>query len=293
MSSPSYTYSLVNGTVVDASQLTQNFSDILNGVTDGTKDLSISALTCAGTTTLNGSINLGNAVGDDLTITASLASTIGIKTNNTYGIGGATLGLSGIYLGNGGAGLTCRIVSASHATTRTYTVPDCSSPTDFFMCTSAQTATGLKTFYDGLAVQSGGSTLSYYKIGSVSTTFTAGGGTGSPSPGGAVTVRYRRIGDWVTCHLPAIAATTANGSTYIGQDTAVDSWARPLTSSQNFLSIEIIDNNAALTTTGYAVMTVDGKILLYKNVIGTQYTNNAPAGVNRGMTFTYYVGTGS
>lgn len=97
MSSPSYTYTFSNGSVADASQVNQNFTDILNGVTDGTKDLSISALTCAGTATLNGDINLGNAGADTLSITASLGSSIAVKTTDTYVIGDATHVLSNLF----------------------------------------------------------------------------------------------------------------------------------------------------------------------------------------------------
>jgi hypothetical protein len=149
MAAPSLTYTLINGATADASQVMQNFNDLLNGVTDGTKDLSISALTCAGTATLNGHVNLGNSSADDLTVTASLASNLPIKTNNTYGLGSATLGLSGVYLGNGGAGATCRVISASHATTRSYSVPDCSAAANFLMSESAQTANGVITFANG------------------------------------------------------------------------------------------------------------------------------------------------
>jgi hypothetical protein len=146
MANPSYTYTLTNGTTADATQVMQDFNDILNGVTDGTKDLSISALTVAGTATLNGNINLGNASADDLTITASLASSLAIKTNNTYDIGSATLGLRKLYLGNGGAGATCDVVSASHATTREYTIPDCSAAANFVMTQGTQTVAGSTTF---------------------------------------------------------------------------------------------------------------------------------------------------
>ncbi len=149
MASPSYTYTLTNGSTADASQVMQNYNDILNGVTDGTKDLSISALTCAGTATLNGSVNLGNASADDLTITASLASTLPIKTNNAFDIGSSTLGLRALYLGGGGAGLTCSIIAASHATTRAYTVPDVGAAASFVMTGLAQTISGAKTFTVG------------------------------------------------------------------------------------------------------------------------------------------------
>ncbi len=122
MASPSYTYTLTNGTTADASHVMQNFNDILNGVTDGTKDLSISALTCAGTATLNGNVNLGNASSDDLTITASLASTLPIKTTNSYDIGSSTLGLRALYLGANSQ--TVKIQgSSSMSATWTFTAP--------------------------------------------------------------------------------------------------------------------------------------------------------------------------
>lgn len=157
MAAPSYTYTLTNGSTADATQVQQNFTDILNGVADGTKDLSISALTCAGTVTLNGNVNIGNASSDDLTITASLASAVAIKTNNSYDIGSATLGLRKIYIGNGGAGATCDIISASHATTREYTIPDCGAAASFVMTQLAQTISGVKTF-DGQLIGKGTAT---------------------------------------------------------------------------------------------------------------------------------------
>ncbi len=114
MPSPSYTYSLTNGTTADASQVMQNFNDILNGITDGTKNLSISALTAGGTATFNGAVNLGSATDDDLTFNGSLASTIPIKTTATYNIGSATLGLASVYIG-GTVSFTTRLMSAATA----------------------------------------------------------------------------------------------------------------------------------------------------------------------------------
>lgn len=122
MPSPSYTYTLTNGTTADASQVMQNFNDIKNGVTDGTKDLSISALTCAGTATFNGSVNLGNASGDDLTVTGSLASTIPIKTTASYDIGSSTLGLRALYFGRNSQTVNIQ-GSSSMSATWTLTLP--------------------------------------------------------------------------------------------------------------------------------------------------------------------------
>lgn len=120
MANISITYTFSNGTTADATQVNQNFSDIISGTSDGTKDMSISALTAAGNVSFTGSsITLGNATGDDLTITASLASTINIKTTNTYNIGSSTLGLASIYLGANSQ--TVRIM-ASGSTSETWTL---------------------------------------------------------------------------------------------------------------------------------------------------------------------------
>lgn len=187
MASPSLTYTLTNGSTADATQVMQNLNDLLNGITDGTKDLSISALTCAGSATFNGNVTLGNssvdtvtitatptfsspvtfsdeatfngnvtfgnASSDTITLTGSLASSVPIGTNNTYDVGSSTLGLRKIYLGNAGAGATCSVVSASHATTREYTVPDCSAAANFLMSQGSQTAAGAMTWTGQQTIQ--------------------------------------------------------------------------------------------------------------------------------------------
>lgn len=142
MAAISLTYTLTNGTTADATQVMQDFSDIVNGTSDGTKDFSISALTCAGTATLNGHVNLGNSTADDLTITASLASTLAIKTNTTYNIGSATLGLLGIYIG-GTSTYTTRLIGAATASYTITLPPDVPAGADYVMKFSAS---GVATF---------------------------------------------------------------------------------------------------------------------------------------------------
>lgn len=122
MAAISVTYTFANSTVADATQVNQNFTDIVNGTSDGTKDFSIGALTAAGTATLNGHVTLGSASNDDLTINASLASSIPIKTNNSYDIGSATLGLAGVYLGSAG-GLTTRLIGGATGSSWSLTFP--------------------------------------------------------------------------------------------------------------------------------------------------------------------------
>ncbi len=113
MANISVTNTFSNSTTADATQVNQNFSDIINGTSDGTKDFSISALTVGGTLTANGNVNIGNASSDDLTVTASLASSLAIKTTATYNVGSSTLGLLSVYLGN--STFTTRLLSGASA----------------------------------------------------------------------------------------------------------------------------------------------------------------------------------
>ena len=148
MAYPTVTYTFSNSTTADATQVNQNFTDLINGLSDGTKDLSISALTVAGTATLNGAINLGNATSDDITITGYLASSFIPKTNQTYDIGTADLGLRALYLGVASAGaLTAKVIaSASIAADRIFTVPEAGTDASFVMTAGTQTISGAKTF---------------------------------------------------------------------------------------------------------------------------------------------------
>jgi hypothetical protein len=75
-------------------------------------------LTVAGTLTANGSVSLGNATADDLTITASLASTVSVKTNTSFNFGDATHGMASYYIG-GTSTFTTRLMSGA---TSTYTI---------------------------------------------------------------------------------------------------------------------------------------------------------------------------
>lgn len=101
MPAPSLTYTLSNGTTADASHVMQNFNDLLNGITDGSKDLSISALTCAGNATFNGNVTFGNATSDTITATSRFASSLIPTTASTYDLGSSSLPFKHIFLDNG------------------------------------------------------------------------------------------------------------------------------------------------------------------------------------------------
>ena len=116
------TYSFSNSTTADATQVNQNFQDIIDGLSNGTKDLSVSAVTAAGNLTVSGNTTLGNASSDDITFTGSAASSLPIKTTATYDIGSSTLGLRAAYFG--GNSQTVNIKgSGSMSATWTFTLP--------------------------------------------------------------------------------------------------------------------------------------------------------------------------
>ena len=154
MPAPAYTYTLTNGSTADASQVTQNFNDILNGVTDGTKNLSISALTVGGAATFNGAMNFGSASDDDITILGSLASSFPVKTNTSYNIGAATLGLLSVYIG-GTSTYTTRILGAA-TSTWTLTLPvDGGSSGTYLQTNGSGTTSWAKTAATADAITSG------------------------------------------------------------------------------------------------------------------------------------------
>jgi hypothetical protein len=101
MAAPSVTYTFADATTIVHSEVNQNFTDIINGITDGTEDLTISALTCNGAVTLNGAVQLGNATADDITITGRIASDLDPKTAASNTIGDATQTWQALYLDSG------------------------------------------------------------------------------------------------------------------------------------------------------------------------------------------------
>ncbi len=247
MTAPSLTYNLANGATADASQVMQNYNDLLNGITDGTKDLTISALTMNGALNVKGNTTLGDATADDVTVTGSLASTVNIKTNNSFNIGSATLGLAGIYLGNGGVGATCKVVSASHATTRTYTFPDAGAAANVVLTGGTQTISGATTITSTAPITSSNSASRH----AVDTPLATGSGKGTVNTSVVVftTVRDNNGGSditythdtsagdkWVvsTAGLYLVTVTIASGSN-LSAGITVNSTADP--SSLNWASL--------------------------------------------------------
>jgi len=193
------TYTFSNNTTADATQVNQNFTDLINGLSDGTKDISINALTAAGTATLNGNVNLGNSSSDDLTITAALAGSVSVKANATYEVGSSTLGLLSIYFGATGSYTVRLKASASQSATYTLTLP-----------TTAGSA-------DTVPSNDGSGNLSWLNVKSGTYTPTATGVTNIVT--GGITIRtcmYLRIGSIVQVSGNIDIDPTSTGNTQFG-----------------------------------------------------------------------------
>ena len=80
----------VNDTAADATAVNANFDALTDGLSDGTSDVTISALTTNGAVAMNGNVTLGNASGDDITITGRIAADIDPKDAGVQDLGNAT-----------------------------------------------------------------------------------------------------------------------------------------------------------------------------------------------------------
>lgn len=124
MAFPSYTYIFTNGSTADATQVNQNYTDILNGVTDTTKDLSVSAITAAGNVVLNGNVTLGISSSKTITFMGQMSSTLGIVANNLYDIGTVTSGgLRALYFSSAAASFTTKVAAQTTVADVTITLP--------------------------------------------------------------------------------------------------------------------------------------------------------------------------
>lgn len=170
MAGPSVTYpSFTTGTTVASAQMNQNFLDAKNWGTSGSVDWTVAALssttlTVSGAAAFNGTVALGNATGDDITVTGYVASAVVPKTNQTYALGDADKGWDGIYLGVASAGsITTRLkASASTGSDYTFTFPTSGGTNNYVLMTDGSANTSWTLIAD--ANVSGSAAISGSKL---------------------------------------------------------------------------------------------------------------------------------
>lgn len=207
MAAPSVTYTFTNATAADATQVNQNFTDIINALTDGTKDLTVNLFQANGAATFNGNVTLGNASGDDITFTGRVASDIDPKTAASNTLGDATQTWQALYLDNtttdGGAiyfdGGSTEFIKANAAGSQLeiggfaqVKIPDgsVSAPSIFSNTGSSDTGLYMDTVdeidfsiagSDALNISSSGLSINTKDIAAVDHIFAAGNAVGDPS----------------------------------------------------------------------------------------------------------------
>lgn len=100
MASPSVTYSFSPSSTIASSQVNQNFTDLINALTDATKSLSIDGLTVAGAALFKGNVTLGDATSDTVTYVSRVSSSIDPSVTNTYDCGDASYVWANVYATN-------------------------------------------------------------------------------------------------------------------------------------------------------------------------------------------------
>ncbi len=118
-------------------------------------------------------------------------------------------------------------------------------------------------------------------------TFTFNGGGGSTA---SLTLTWQKVGDVVTLHIPQALATTGAGSTALVINTALPSTIRPSAATQHAPLNRISNNGAAISSPGVATITTAGVLSILRDGASTAFTNAASAGLNLGITITYFVG---
>lgn len=258
MANVSITNTFTNGTTADASQVNQNFTDIINGTSDGTKDFSINALTLAGTFTANGNVNLGNASSDDLSITASLASSLAIKTNASYNVGSSILGLLSMYLGN--STFTTRILSGA-TSSWSLTLPATAGTSRYRLETDGSGATSwVKSFTSTNDIKN--ASLAVSLSGNAMTIALKGADGNDPSATNPVIIVFRNA-TATTGSLSevlvtsALSVTVSSGST-LGTTSAVESKIN-VYAINNAGTVELaVANLGATSTDGRISTTAEG-----------------------------------
>lgn len=113
MALPAVTWSFTTGTAIDSGQVNTNFSDLIASLTDGSKSLTIDALTMGGALVANGDVTLGNATADSLVVNALVNSDLVPEASTgDYDLGSTTNQWSILYMKNNIATTTAPTANA-------------------------------------------------------------------------------------------------------------------------------------------------------------------------------------
>lgn len=225
MAFTSVTNTFTNGSTADATQVNQNFTDILNGLSDTTKDFSMNNGTLASTLTANGNVVLGSSSSKTIMVNGSIASSVPVNANNSWDLGGSGLGFKSIYIGASG-GFTTRIITAATASWTLTLPPTAGSNLQILTTDGTGVATWQNNFTDPSARQNYGISTS---VATNAMTVSLLGANGSnPSATNPVNINFRNATAatgtpvFVQC-TGALSVVIASGAT-LGTASGVNSY---------------------------------------------------------------------
>lgn len=94
------TNNFVNNTLIKPDDINQNFTDIINGTSDGTKDIKVEALTIASDLNITGESSFGNNIDDKIEINSIIDNDIIPNANGSYEFGTSVYPFKRIILDN-------------------------------------------------------------------------------------------------------------------------------------------------------------------------------------------------
>ncbi len=304
MPAPSLTYTLTNGTAADASQVMQNFNDLLNGITDATKNLSVSSLTIAGvlTTPGTGIVMSGSSSGAGTfkapaaaaayvwtlpAATGTLAYT-GNKLDAFAATTSAELrsvlsdetGTGAAFFAGGNFGAATGTTLALSDTTDTSSTSTGALQVAGGIAAVKKIMAGDGVILDGDTAAGGASTLNYYREADFTTTWTWNGSGGTSA---SLTCKITRIGRKILFSGVAITATTGTSSSFLQSGTSLPAWAS--SSAAPVIPIQISDNG----TTAIGLLNVSGVSLSIGKVNSGTFTNSTTGGAPNAFTASWYI----
>ena len=257
MSLPLVTYKLTNTSANDSFQLNQNFTDLINSLTDGTKDLTVGSIIISGGIRING-----------------LSASSLVATNASKNLTSTTSSLSPIFTGLNLIGLSVSQAVFTDGSKNLVSNPITGSGN--VVMSASPTFTGTAIFSQ---LTFGVSNLTTYTEG----TFTITGNGFSSNPTGSAF--YIRTGNGVILLVPSLSGTS-NATTFTLS--GIPATIQP-TRGQNIVIAEVKD--AGLNYSGEITINTDGTAQPYIRTTinagpSSTYTITGTKGVG-GFTLSY------
>ena len=205
MAYPSVPNSFTDGETIDAGRHNENYAAIVNGLSDGTKDINVGSCTMAGNLTVAGNTVLGDSSGDTVSFSGTLATDIMPTADATYSLGSASYSWKKVVVGSvlatGTTAETGAIYANNIINAWGYIGSMATLLAGFNMSTPVRTDTGDYTVHFRTSYS-----VSTYGVGITAVTATVVAGTVITKNADDVTVELRKCADLSSFDTPFMIA---------------------------------------------------------------------------------------